>query len=264
MNAVFLDFWRQHPALLYGTSAFLGIQCALGNYIAAVPLILLCFPFFNRRSVAGLLVFLSFYAYTSKHYQFPNLSEAGLHGTAYIDISSLSKKKTHFGNVWVYQGTLAAFFPDNKSVSAAKNIPYKITLSQASVNPPPANCSYQIEGVLKINENGSYLIKVDKNKAWNSIKGSWSLAEFRFRMKNQLSNYISHHIKNSRSAIFLTGIATGNFDDRLMSYEFGRFGLQHIMAISGFHFAIIAAILSIFLRCLIPKRLATGFLIFFA
>ncbi len=29
-----------------------------------------------------------------------------------------------------------------------------------------------------------------------------------------------------------------------MSYEFGRFGLQHIMAVSGFHFSVITGILS--------------------
>jgi competence protein ComEC len=47
-----------------------------------------------------------------------------------------------------------------------------------------------------------------------------------------------------------------------MAYEFGRFGLQHIMAISGFHFAIIASILGLFLRLFFSKRKVCLLLIF--
>lgn len=65
-----------------------------------------------------------------------------------------------------------------------------------------------------------------------------------------------------RSGSFLAGIATGDFDDPLMSYELGRFGLQHIMAISGFHFAIIASILGLFLRLFLAKKRACLLLMF--
>jgi competence protein ComEC len=64
------------------------------------------------------------------------------------------------------------------------------------------------------------------------------------------------------AATFLAGIATGNFDDRRMQFEFSRFGLQHIMAISGFHFAIIACILGCLLRLVVPHKIAIISLIF--
>lgn len=46
-----------------------------------------------------------------------------------------------------------------------------------------------------------------------------------------------------------------------MLHEFGRFGLQHIMAISGFHFAIFAAIFSLILKLVLRRRMATILLI---
>lgn len=83
----------------------------------------------------------------------------------------------------------------------------------------------------------------------------------RFQAKQAVGTYIRKHITGQRPATFLTGIATGEFDDRLMAFEFSRFGLQHIMAISGFHFAIIAAMLSALLRFVCKKRVGTLFLI---
>ena len=50
-------------------------------------------------------------------------------------------------------------------------------------------------------------------------------------------------------------------EDRLMQFEFGRFGLQHIMAISGFHFAILAGFFSFGLHLMLNRRVANAFLI---
>jgi competence protein ComEC len=89
------------------------------------------------------------------------------------------------------------------------------------------------------------------------VGGSWSLAERRYAAKQVVANAIDQCYRSRKSALFLTGIATGDFDDRIMTYEFSRFGLQHIMAISGFHFSIVASILSGLLRFLLPPKRST-------
>ena len=59
------------------------------------------------------------------------------------------------------------------------------------------------------------------------------------------------------SANFLAGLATGEFDDHWMRQQFSRFGVQHLLAISGFHFAIIAGCLSFALRLFFPAKSCT-------
>lgn len=56
------------------------------------------------------------------------------------------------------------------------------------------------------------------------------------------------------SASFLSGLATGEFDDHWMQQQFARFGLQHLLAISRFHFALTASFLGLFLSLFFSNR----------
>lgn len=105
------------------------------------------------------------------------------------------------------------------------------------------------------------MLKLSPDEPWRPVLRSRSLAERRYQAKEALSAHIRSHFPNRRSAAFLSGILTGEFDDRLMLHEFGRFGLQHIMAISGFHFAIVAAIFTFLMRLFLEKRAAAFILI---
>jgi len=69
-------------------------------------------------------------------------------------------------------------------------------------------------------------------------------------------------IPSARSASFLKGISTGDFEDHMMVMELGRFGLQHIMAISGFHFSLVALIISTLFAGFLPRKMASSTVIF--
>jgi len=59
-------------------------------------------------------------------------------------------------------------------------------------------------------------------------------------------------ISYKKSASFLSSLATGELDERLLTLEFGRIGMQHVVA--GFHFALLAAFFcSIFQLFFRPK-----------
>ena len=121
---------------------------------------------------------------------------------------------------------------------------------------PLANCAYHLTGRLKKATNGNYIFYPEKNQPWYPLSGTWSLAEWRFRIKQEVNNYIKRKISNEPSRSFLAGITTGDFENRLLSFEFSRFGLQHIMAISGFHFSILAGILGFFISLLMGRKIA--------
>lgn len=258
-------FWQQHPALLYGIAVLLGISTALyAHPLLALPTACLLLPLlFCRaqwlRALLACALMLSAFGYVQMTYQFPTLPAEGVTGSAEIEISSLSSVTTHFGKRWVYRGNIRSF--DAGDIKG-RNIPFTLSLSQVDIIRPPANKNYVVQGQLKELSTGYYALAVAKDANWYPVTDTWSFAELRFRAKQAVSAYIAKHIASQRAATFLAGIATGDFDDREMQFEFGRFGLQHIMAISGFHFAIIAAILSSILRFVISKRLANIILIF--
>lgn len=259
-------FWQQHPALLYALFILLGIATGLSwNLSFLFPLSLLILPLLissRRRLFLGICLTSVAYFFVNVYYLFPLLPPEGIPGTAFIEITSVSSKTSHFGKQWSYRGTIKKFItPEGHLV--ARNIPYTLSIPQKDdYKRPPADQSYKIIATLKELMPGYYALSIDKNAPWIPLDGTWSFAEWRFHTKQNVTTYIREHISGSNTSTFLAGIATGDFDDRTMVFEFGRFGLQHIMAISGFHFAIIAAILSGFLRLIISPKKATYFLIF--
>jgi competence protein ComEC len=239
------------------------------NAISAIPFFLIWAPlFFQRpkfdtttiRLLLGLTVMFSAFLYVNFTIKFPDLAiNQEIKGIATFEIENFSAITKHFGTSWRYTGKIRSFFVDGEQV--AKNLTATIQFPSQLI-PPDANKSYKIEGILREVSSQRYLLIPNKDKPWISIEGTFSFAKFRYQAKQKVSEYIRRHIHNPQSANFLVGIATGNFQDRLMAFEFGRFGLQHIMAISGFHFAIVAAILNFLLSLIFPRWHVTLFLIF--
>ena len=251
------EFWRRYPGLLYGLACLLGSFAALKSApILIFPAVFLLFQISWIRVCLAAVLFVCVLLVVQIRYQFPELPEDGVTGTVYFQIDSLSNVRHHFGRKWIYRGKIATFIPDAGGMTA-RNLPCRIVLpDKPELLRPSADGSYIIQGRLQKMERGGYLFKMAKEAPWSPVARSFSLAEARYRAKAALSNYISRHVGDERSSVFLTGIVTGEFDDRLMQHEFGRFGLQHIMAISGFHFSIIASILSFLLRLVMGHRAA--------
>lgn len=265
------QFWRQHPALLYAVAGLLGCFAAFYSLWCSILFIPLLWDFpkniskpYVFRLCLAFMIFLSFLSFASSTYDLPSIPPEGVHGTAYVQIKFLSQTTTHYGKQWVYQGKLRTFFPDHKDETDLKGayIPFRLTLkNHAHLQRPSANSDYILKGVLKSSPAGFYYFSADKDQPWERVDNSWSLAEWQYQTKDSISRYIKSHISSPTAAAFLAGVATGNFDDRRMQFEFGRFGLQHIMAISGFHFAIIASLIGCLLRLFMPQQLASTALI---
>lgn len=243
------SLWGEHPALLYGLTALFGVGLAFNPVFGLIGLtfialslvltkdflrLLLVFP------LAGALFFLA-----ESSYQFPEIPKSGINGTAHFKIDSLTSTRTYFGKRWVYRGMIEQFKSESLN---AERIPCTISLADTKeITHPPANSCYSIQGRLKRPDSGSYAFNVGKHTPWYPIQETSSHAERRYEAKQGVINYIKKHY-NNQAATFLAAIATGEFDDKEMQFELGRFGLQHIMAISGFHFAIVAAIIGMLLR----------------
>lgn len=264
-----LRFWESHPVLLYSLFLLTGFQTAffhdpslflLGTALA-LPLLFSQKRQNRIRLICGCCLLLTSCLWGSTLYLFPKLPPGGMQGKAHLEIGSVSLTSNHFGKRWTYRGTLRVFTSE-EGLIIARRIPYTTHIAaNEDLKRPPATQEYLVEGRLKETSPGRYTLIVGKHTPWHPIAGTWSFAEMRLNAKNAVAAFIQKNIGNSRSATFLTGIATGYFDDHLMTMEFSRFGLQHIMAISGFHFAIIASFFGLLLRMITPRDFASTLLI---
>jgi competence protein ComEC len=253
-----VSFWERYPALLYALTALIGTSLGFSLQLSlGMLLLIILIPFYKDWKKLFLLagIAISSFLYVHIEYQFPSVPKQGLRGIAHFEISSIASKKTSYGAQWSYLGNIRTF-------KEYRNIPCVISIpKKEDITRPPANQAYMIKGLLKQNVKGSYYFLVDKKAVWKPVPKSWSLAEIRYHAKNTVTAYIKQNISDKKAADFLSGLATGSFEDPLMFNEFARFGLQHIMAISGFHFAIIASILALILRFFVKEKLSTPLLI---
>ena len=121
---------------------------------------------------------------------------------------------------------------------------------------PHLDGAYLVSGTLK----GHYF-KPDKKTSWKKLPHTISFAGWRYRTKEKIRKYFRKHISDKLSSDFASAIITGDTDNRFLRFCFARLGLQHLLAISGFHFGIMALILGTILKKLLPTKTATLFLL---
>lgn len=223
--------WIRQPALLYGLALLLGTYFVLQSPLAI-------FPFFflldKKHVLRAVLFFLLPIAYLYQCYSFP---PSGTTVAGQFHIHSIQESKG-FAKGWNYRGVL-------------KTSGGCICCSIHSKTLYSADRSYTITGTAHTQDLHYYSIKAS---SWEPVEKSYSLAEHRYRAKKWVKEYIERHIKQKRAACFLTGMVIGSLEDPVMLQEFGSLGLSHIMAISGFHFALLTLAFHLLLRLALPPK----------
>ncbi|MDE3046225.1 MAG: ComEC/Rec2 family competence protein [Verrucomicrobiota bacterium] len=231
-------FWGEQPALLLGLSAAIGIGFALFSVPVWVGIVWTLYLILLRKwaSIAG-LVSIGVYAWLL-YGGLPTM-ELPNECTARFSISSLQKHQSPFYQDVVYRGTL---------YHGRAALPCSI---YARGKRATASRDYQVTGFLKRKNDYEFTLQV---KRWEPVEWTWSLAELRYQMKEQVRTYLRENLIHARAAMFLSSLATGEIEDRQLRFEFGRLGLQHLLAISGFHFGVILLFFSSFLGFFFPPR----------
>lgn len=257
-----LHFWIYHPALLYGISLLLGILSAFNSsFWIAIPLFSLWLPFIVEKKyillILSILTYFSGLFYTHSHHHFPNKE---IEGKAKISIQSISLHQSFYGEKWIYRCKIKQLVALDGTLYS--NIPCTVSIPVGKPR-PIGDAAYWVEGRLIMREKGGNIFKVSSKTIWSPIPKSWSWAERRFEWKRRSKSWIESHFSQPLSGPFLAGLATGEFDDHWMRQQFARFGLQHLLAISGFHFAIAASFLSVLFRFIRSQKMRVSLLLFF-
>ena len=256
-----LSFWDRHPALLIGLHLTIGAALFFCWNIAYFFLLfcvwapLLLERRGRHKTCTALLLLLASYFYSHFLYSHAVPPKAKCTGKGHFSIHSLKVGTSPFHRSFVYSGLLHEFVTkEGKTIS---HLPCKIFLPLEAKR-PSADRDYLIEGVLIEKSPYTFLLKPTE---WKTVEKTHSLAEWRFQAKQTVHTFLERHFSNTSSLHLFKALLTGDVEERLFSLEFGKVGLQHLLAISGFHFAIFAAFCSFFLRFLFPPRYTDALLL---
>lgn len=113
---------------------------------------------------------------------------------------------------------------------------------------PAEGDRFLMEGTL--NEG---MFKLKKGSVWLPLKSPPSLVRWRFENKERVRKFFKRKISDPQVSHFFSSLTTGDVDDNLLAMQFRKYGLGHILAISGFHFALLAAMLRTLFRLIMGE-----------
>lgn len=202
---------HKYPLLFYGVAAFIGVLITrTGNgyfLLFLIPLLI------HRISPLFITLIFALYTYITPHHSSGS-------GPFTFHIDSISYKTSPYNTVYRYNGT----------IKGHGRITY--TSPQKVLKNP----TYFVEkGTLR---NGFL-----RARTLTPLSAKKSLAYKRFELKEKAASFIKKHYPVKEHADLITALTTGLRKNHLLSYQFSRLGLAHILAISGFHFGLIAYLL---------------------
>jgi competence protein ComEC len=246
MKSHFQVFFSKFPALFYGIALLLGIH--LPYSIVPLALLLWLLPFSKKIGVC--ILALAAFSFMHLYYLFPDEPQVG---TAHFVVKDI-KKAPRKG--WIYRGEIQEFVTEDGTCSG-RHLPASL-FSFAYETAP----FFLVEGTLKPLHPPYFTLKTKKK--WTPVeKPSLHLATKRFEAKKVVETYVSDNISSKKAAHFLSGLATGQLHNREILKNFERKGLLHLLAISGFHFAMLASCLHAFLRCFSRPKVEAMTLVLF-
>lgn len=242
MRHVIIFFWERNFALASGLFLCFGSLFALSTPWVLIPAIPLFFLIKKEHApLMAILFFLPLLFFTQLYWLPPSKTP-----TEGIFLIKSIQKGTGFSTGWLYRGDLH---------TKGKIVPCTLFSDKRY----PANQSYFIQGMLNTKNPPFYTLKT--KEAWVPKGKRWQLAEWRFSAKQSVKDYIFKHISQKRAADFLTAMSTGQLEDPLIKKQFKELGISHVMAISGFHFALLTLAFHFFLRLFLPSKMESIFLI---
>jgi len=204
-----------------------------------------------RKRAEAIILFVAAASYTLL-VRPPPIKEA-LKGSGYFSIHRLKTHASPFQRSLLYQGELTTFITEEGAV--LKKIPISVKAPKKGKR-PTASSDYIIKGVI-LEDKGRYLFKPDPTEKWHKQPETFSFAEWRYKAKQKITSYLKKNYAHRNSQKFLGTLVTGDLEERSLALNFNRLGLQHLLAISGFHFSLIALFCGFFLKALLPRKAAT-------
>jgi len=251
---VFDEFWEHHPAFFIGVSVFLGVwiylQWSVLSYsdLAFFP----CFLIFGRyllRAAVGIMVGV-IVAHTCLSVP---LVPGVYRGTATVEVLD-RRITTYHGRSFWREKLYIHSFSDAEGNQIAKGISTYIS----AVDPLYGGTIYQVPATLSVDDSLQCRWRVSYKKK-KPLASSWSFVEQRVRIRRYLQQAFVSLFANPEIRSLAGAISFGVYANPSCGLLMRAAGLNHLLAISGFHFGVIAAaILLLTRRCSVRWRFFWG------
>ncbi|MBI5345685.1 MAG: ComEC/Rec2 family competence protein [Chlamydiae bacterium] len=215
-------------------------------------IILLFINFLNYKKILwGLFTALLGFFFT--FYYYPNIKEEFTEctGRGTFEIASIRHSSAFNQNCFIYRGILKNFRSEDKIY---KNLPCSIFFKtkKDEAPRPNGNFSYKVQGKLINKGNFNFVLKT--KQPWHQKKRLLSFAEERYSAKEFVKNYLKEIIPDKNVYYFINASTTADVDDQFLYFSFAKTGLQHVLAISGFNFAVLVMFFSFFFKRFLPLK----------
>jgi competence protein ComEC len=245
-------FWTHHPAFLYALSWYLG--CLLGETksLVLIPLmglyLYICLP---EKRVIACSCFLLAFLYGVCFVKAPGQEHESLQGYARVEVSSI-QSICRYGK-WAYAIQLDVHSFSSKE-TIFKNFP--CSMIQNDAKRMCGGVEYGLPCLLS-NRDGRWVLKpLAKQSEWHVLKKTFSLVEWRYKVKNALKRWFARNIPPGDCRDFLQGVFLGEFSSARLARGFAQCGLQHVLVVSGFHFSLLLFSFSLLCRVFLPRNIA--------
>lgn len=210
-----------------------------------------------KKAFAPAIFFLIGLLFAHMQIKVPKDNALPLKGAAYFSPATYRTDASEKGGRIHMRGNLTCF-TDSGGRLIAKNIPCAISAPlPQDIRAISPDSDWIIQGTLvKSNGSGWKLIPLAP-VFWREIENPLNTVVLRQEMKNSAADFIRTHIRGEKNQNLIIGMITGSFSDPEISSAFQQFGLQHILAISGFHFSLFALIATAFLKPFFKGRTLT-------
>jgi competence protein ComEC len=240
------QFWRRHPALFVALHLYVGTSLSFGQSPWTLAVLIPLWVGLRPISLAlSLLVPLAMMGYVSVCYRFPKCPPEGIEGIATVIVDEVILSRGSFGNSWLLRGEVRRFLSGEEE--AGRRLPLYCHLP-FSCTPPEAGFTYEVPARLTHALASRYRLKVSTKATWKRVGPKRWLTSWRAIAKDRVRSRLESEAGKGQTTSFLCGVAMGDLADGQLLLNLSRFGLQHLIAISGFHFSILAGICAFMLR----------------
>ncbi len=264
---VYRIFCIDFPAFSPCVSALLSIGCGLSkNFI--LFLLAICYFFLEVLNVRklyvplflNLLIFVGMYFYAGFQSEDFDKEIPATKGSCYFHISSAKKYLRYGRSSIIYTGQVSNFQNDQLALK-----PFESRLLLKHQKPLKLDKKYKLEQIF-LEKKSQHMACIKTNKESLLIPiGPLSLpiAKFRYQLQRKVSQILAKNIHDKKVRNLLKALSLGYSDNQMIAFEFSRLGLQHLLAISGFHFALLSLTISLALKKLFSIKTTCLILIFF-
>lgn len=238
-------FWTRHPALFVGSALYIGASIALQFHqlsaydLALIPLL---FLFFYRKRLLWAIALIAISCVTTS-FRVHVPTQPGCHqGTLYAEVVDRQPCSFHGRSLWRVRLSIRDFStPSNPSLLRG------VSLSVTMPHPCPilGGRVYRLPARLIIDDQLQPRLHLITS-SYGHGADSFSCVEGRCSLRRALERIFTSLFPDPHLRQVAGGLTFGLYKDSLLQKAMHHAGVEHVLAVSGFHFGIVAA-LTVFL-----------------